>query len=271
MWSWVIGFGCSALVAYSAYKRNSLSSSGMLAAILMGTIFFAMGSPLWYGILLAFFVSSSVMSHVKKSAKETYEAAYEKSGRRDAGQVFANGGIGMLLCIAFAIHPDPIIVAAFVGVMATVTADTWATEIGSLSRSQPRSILTWRRIPTGTSGGVSALGTGAAMCGGLFIGVCAAALDWLSPIQQSVPIYLFLLMGWIGGTAGAFTDSIMGATCQVMYRCPKCGKMVERKDHCGVRTNRTRGLSWMNNDQVNWISSCAGGLVAIILLFVAGV
>ena len=124
MWNWVIGFGCSAIVAYSAYKRRSLSLSGMLAAITMGTIFFAMGSLLWFGILLAFFVSSSVMSHVKKSAKETYEAAYEKTGRRDAGQVFANGGMGMLLCIAFAINPSPVIVAAFVGVMATVTADT---------------------------------------------------------------------------------------------------------------------------------------------------
>jgi uncharacterized protein (TIGR00297 family) len=240
----------------------------MWAAIVMGTIFYAAGSLVWYGTLLAFFISSTVLSKVKKKAKAKYEEAYEKTGRRDAGQVMANGGIGMVLCLLYAVWQNPMLFWAFMGVMATVTSDTWATEIGSLSRKQPRSVLTWKSIPAGTSGGVSMLGTSAAVAGGLFIGSGIVVFEWWSGTALESDVFVYPLVGLIAGTVGAFTDSILGATCQVMYRCPHCGKIVERKDHCGFQTKQIRGLRWMNNDAVNFISSCAGGLAAIFVALV---
>lgn len=265
---WLIGLGCSAAFAYYAYTKQSLSRSGMWAAMVMGTVFYAAGSLVWYGTLLAFFISSTALSKMKKKAKEKYEEAYEKTGRRDAGQVMANGGIGMVLCFLYALWPDPILFWAFIGVMATVTSDTWATEVGSLSRTQPRSVLTWKPIPAGTSGGVSWLGTLAAIAGGLFIGVGIVVFELWSGAALSSQVFVYPLAGLIAGTVGAFTDSILGATCQVMYQCPRCGKVLERQEHCGLQTKQIRGLRWMNNDAVNFISSCAGGLVAILIVYV---
>lgn len=261
---WIIGLGASAVVAIFAYRRSSLSFSGMMAAMLMGTLYYALGSMVWYGTLLAFFISSTLLSKVKKRMKASYEANYEKTGRRDAGQVFANGGIGMVLCVLYAIWPEPLILWAYIGVMATVTADTWATEIGSLSRAQPRSVLTWKQIPTGTSGGISALGTSAAVAGGLFIGCGAVVFQWFAnaSLLDWPEALLFIAISMIAGTAGAMVDSVMGATVQVMYRCSQCGSVVERRDHCGHAADHIRGLRWMNNDRVNLISSCAGGLLA---------
>lgn len=49
--------------------------------------------------------------------------------------------------------------------------DTLASEIGILSRSQPRLITNFRRVPPGTNGGMSVEGTAASVVGGLLVGV----------------------------------------------------------------------------------------------------
>lgn len=142
MLQWLIGACGALLVAGAAYWKQSLSLSGMLAAIVMGTIYFGAGNAFWFGILLLFFISSSLLSKLHHENKAELEATYDKTGRRDAGQVFANGGLGMLLVLLNAIYPLEIWGFLFIGVMATVTSDTWATEIGTLAKRPPRSVLT---------------------------------------------------------------------------------------------------------------------------------
>lgn len=150
---WVVGLGCSLIIAMAAYAKKSLSVSGAAAAVVVGTVMYVYGSLPWFGTLIVFFITSSLLSKWKQRRKAAVEQNYAKTGRRDAGQVVANGGIGMLLCLGNSIWPHPFWWAAYIGVMATVNADTWATEIGGLSQSQPRSIVSGRRVPAGTSGG----------------------------------------------------------------------------------------------------------------------
>ncbi|MWV43816.1 DUF92 domain-containing protein [Paenibacillus sp. HJL G12] len=258
--AWLIGGLCALIVAGGAYLKRSLTLSGAAAAFVMGTIYFGAGSLLWFGILLVFFISSSLLSKFKQANKAELEQTYAKTGTRDAGQVLANGGAGMLLCILNAIWPHTGWVYAFIGVMAAATADTWATEWGGLSRRPPRSVLTGKVVPPGTSGGVSLLGSTAAALGGLMI----ALFGWLFAYGAGMDHMLlhFLIAGIFGGLAGAFTDSIIGATLQVMNGCQVCGKEVEVLTHCGQPTRQIRGLRWMNNDAVNFLSSCIGGLAA---------
>lgn len=264
MLQWGIGFCGALLVAGAAYYKQSLSFSGMLAAIAMGTIYFGAGNAFWFGILLLFFISSSLLSKLHHENKVELEATYDKTGRRDAGQVFANGGLGMLLVLLNAIYPLEMWGYLFIGVMATVTSDTWATEIGTLAKKPPRSVLTWRSLPTGTSGGVSLPGTLAAAAGGALIG----AASWLLRAASGMPDHSFLLLtlaGLLGGLAGAFADSGLGATVQRMNRCTVCGREVEASRHCGQPTVYARGWRWMDNDAVNAVSSIIGGVVALLV------
>ncbi|WP_281886019.1 DUF92 domain-containing protein [Paenibacillus sp. YYML68] len=278
----LVGFTGSLLIAGAAYWKQSLSASGLMAAVMLGTALYAAGSAAWFGTLIAFFVSSSLLSKWKSRRKAVAESGYAKSGRRDAGQVAANGGIALLLCVCHAIWPHPGWWAAYIGVLATVTADTWATEVGGLSSRPPRSIVTGRIVSAGTSGGVSALGLAASAAGGLFIGVIggllasvvtsssnvAVAVDAvMAPIsgEQSIGFTLLLLIALISGMAGSLADSWLGAVLQVMYRCPACGRTVEKNRHCGAVAVRIRGLAWMTNDAVNAVSSLAGGATALVL------
>ncbi|MGC5771217.1 DUF92 domain-containing protein [Paenibacillus pabuli] len=259
---WIIGAVCAFIVAGAAYAKKSLTLSGCLAAIIMGTIYYGAGNLFWFGTLLLFFITSTLFSKFRKDRKQELEKSYAKTGNRDAGQVMANGGIGMFLCLGNWVLPHPAWLYAFIGVMATVTSDTWATEWGSLSRKPPRSVLTWKVLIPGTSGGVSLLGTLAAAIGGALIGVGASFFSWVSGIE-GMGLLSWACLGLIGGLAGAFADSYLGATVQYMYRCTVCGREVEVSEHCGHPTVRSRGWTWMSNDLVNVLSSIIGGCLAI--------
>ncbi|QHW30607.1 DUF92 domain-containing protein [Paenibacillus rhizovicinus] len=249
----------SGLIAASAYRLRALSGSGAWSAAVMGTGYVALGGPLWFGALLAFFLSSTLWSKWKKrhAKKKAAEANYAKSGRRDAFQVWANGGLGLLLCLAHAIWPAAGWMYAFAGVMGAVNADTWATEIGALSRRAPRSVLNGRPVTAGTSGGVTALGSAAALAGAAFIGAVAAVLAPAGAGPGAL-----LAAAAVAGTAGAFADSLLGATVQAMYRCRACGTETERAEHCGAAAVRIRGCAVMTNDAVNFASSAVAGLLA---------
>jgi uncharacterized protein (TIGR00297 family) len=269
---WIIGLAGSLAIAGAAYWKRSLSMSGAAAAVAVGTLMYGLGSAVWFGTLIAFFLSSTLWSKFKKKAKASAESGYEKSGRRDAGQVLANGGAALALCAAYSFWPHPFWWYSFLGVMAAVNADTWATEIGGLSKSPPRSITTMKRVTAGTSGGVSALGLAASMAGGLFIGVIAGLLLMAVPGQEEVTgslsagqtLLAWACVGLAAGTVGSLTDSLLGATVQLMFRCDACGRDVEQRHHCGKPASRIRGVAGWNNDAVNIAGSLAGGVFAAV-------
>lgn len=270
-------------MAHLAWRRGSLARSGAWASVAVGTVLFGAGSLAWFGTLLVFFFSSSAWSKGKKQLKQSAESGYEKGSRRDAGQVAANGGLAAALCLLWAAWPHEAWWYGFVGVMASVTADTWATEAGALSRREPVALIGLRRVPRGTSGAVSPLGTLAAAGGALVIGasawiftaleraVAASSItgglvpDLLAAGSQLPGGWTLIPAALAGGLVGAFADSLLGATVQRMNRCPVCGRLVEQAIHCGMATERARGIGWMNNDAVNAASSAFGGLAALIV------
>ncbi len=271
-----LGIILSSLIGWAAYRRGALSRSGVLGALIVGTAIFGFGGWVWGLLLIAFFVLSSLLSHYKEAAKARLAAEkFDKGSRRDIGQALANGGAGALIAaLAWLLYPQPVMFAAFVGAMATVNADTWATEIGVLSGQPPRLLTTLRPVEPGTSGGVSALGTLATVAGGLAIGLTALALLAAGRLAAGpgfealgspglAPALWLLPVSAVGGLAGSLFDSLLGATAQAIYTCPACQKETEKRIHtCGTPTRQTRGWRWLNNDLVNFISSLFGATAA---------
>ncbi|GAB4282211.1 MAG: DUF92 domain-containing protein [Candidatus Promineifilaceae bacterium] len=250
-------FALSLVIAGLAFWRGSLTESGVVGALLVGTLTFGLGGWVWGILLGVFFVSSSALSHFKESEKRAVAEKFDKGHRRDFGQAMANGGLGSLVAVASVVWPSPLWFALFVGVMATVTADTWATELGTLSKRPPRLITTGQVVEVGSSGGVSRLGTAVSLAGGLLIGVTAALLTGQ---------ILLVLLGGLGGLAGSLFDSLLGATVQQIFYCDVCQKETEKKVHkCGQYTRPLRGWGWLNNDLVNLIASFIGGCTAVVL------
>jgi uncharacterized protein (TIGR00297 family) len=259
--SFLLGLSLSALIAAFAFWRGSLTRSGAFGAMVIGALVFGVGGFAWGVLLVAFFVTSSALSHYKERAKEPLAEKFQKGHRRDLGQVLANGGAGALGALVYALDPQPIFFVAFVGAMATVNADTWATELGVLSKAPPRLITTGRVVPVGTSGGVTWFGTFIALCGALLIGIIAAPFSNL----------LILLISSISGLLGSLFDSLLGATVQAIYFCDHDQKETEARVHrCGNATRLIRGWRWLDNDWVNFFASVAGSAIAICIAWAIG-
>lgn len=269
-----LGLVLSVLIALLAQRRGALAPSGAVGAVVIGTGIFGFGGWVWGLLLIAFFMLSSLLSRYR-AAEKAHVAAdkFEKGHARDLGQALANGGAGVLIAAAYALwRSDAHLLAAFVGAMASVNADTWATELGVLSRRPPRLITTLAPVEAGTSGGISWVGTLAALGGALTIGASALALLALDGLgggrgfaaAGGLPRALGLMAAaLVGGLGGALFDSLLGATVQAIYFCPACGKETEKRLHtCGTATLRRRGWRWLNNDMVNFLSSLVGALAA---------
>lgn len=255
----VIGAAAAALVASAGQRRGALSSGGAWAGFVSGSVVTAGGWDL-AAAMLTFFLSGSALSRLKSAGKVSLDGVWEKGSRRDAAQVFANGGAASLLALVRIGRPGWAVTAASFGSLAASSADTWATEIGVLARTPPRRITDGRTVARGTSGGVTLLGLLGSFAGAaLLAGVAAAA-----PTGGSVDRPTRFNSVVIAGLGGSFVDSLLGATVQASYFCPVCRFPTEQRVHrCGTRTRLDRGVAWMGNDLVNALATIAGAAIAV--------
>ena len=256
------GAAAAVLIASLGRRRRALSPGGALAAVLVGTAVVA-GAGWWSGIVVvAFFATSSALSHARATDQPAGDVA-ARGRERDAVQVLANGGVAAALAalIPFAPAAQSLLFAGCAGAVATATADTWATELGARSPTPPRLLIGGSPVAAGTSGGVTPLGTLAAVAGAGFIAVLVAggaAAGWLPGAWAPT-----LAATALAGTTGSLADSLLGATVQAAYRCPACDRPTERRVHrCGSPTRLVRGHPAVTNDVVNAAATLLGAALA---------
>jgi uncharacterized protein (TIGR00297 family) len=240
----VLAAAISAAAAFAAWRARTLTPSGAVAAWTIGALVL-MGTG-WQGgaVLAAFFVSSNLVSRVRLRASPT--SLDTKSDQRDHWQVFANGG-------AAAIGAAVGLIDAALGLwLVTVTlagaaADTWATSLGIWSRLPPRIMGVGRRVPAGSSGGMTVTGCAGAAAG-------ASIVAGTGAIVSGIPI--LMPVGTLIGFLGMVADSALGALLQGRFRCPACGVASEWRVHrCGAVTTVEGGMAWLNNDWVNFLAT----------------
>jgi uncharacterized protein (TIGR00297 family) len=247
---------------------KAVSLSGFVAGMALGVLVLAYGD--WNAFLLvAFFhIVAAAFTRFKYEKKRRMGVAQEKGGAREWGNVVANGAWASIAATCEGLLGGKGFVGAYLASVSTGLADTLATEIGLLSKREPRLITDPRKVvERGASGGVTLLGTSVALLASLTIGVLSViGTDWLglSGILRAVPTSTKLIVSTIGGFSGAMVDSVMGATIQGMYVCDSCGKMTEKKTHCGNPAKKIRGYEVIDNNAVNFASifvSCVIGFV----------
>ena len=298
---WGTALVLGTLVAGAARRRNALSGSGAAGAAAVGTAVFGAAGVRGSALLLLFFGSSTALSRLHRrthheDAAPPSDASVPRTiaagPRRTLTQVLANGGLPAVLALTGGMRRDPSgraarapsgpavrapvgnarpssrWEAAYAGALAAANADTWATEIGRLSRSAPRMITTGRRAELGVSGAITSLGTTASLGGALVIGLAHATLSASRPASSS-SVFAAVLRIAAAGFAGALADSVLGATVQAVYVCRACGQRTEDRTHAhgDAQPNlaRVRGLPLMTNDAVNLCASLTGAGVAAAL------
>jgi uncharacterized protein (TIGR00297 family) len=266
-------------------KKYLTIPGGILIASGLGIVFFII-QPFFWLAMIVFFFSSSLLSKFKVEEKSQVTMDFEKgSTKRDAMQVIANGLIPLLFVGGYAISEilsillestvinhnpyNPFFISVFAA-FAVHNADTWATEIGILSKRTPRLITNLNlKVPPGTSGGVTTDGFFASILGGLLLAlIYLVATILLSPsliLFDKIIINAILIV--IGGFIGSILDSLEGATIQGIFYCNHCNKETESNPHprCGNKTTLKRGNIWISNDFVNLSSALIVTLTVFLI------
>ena len=257
----IIGLAGAALISLAARKVRALSPSGAVAATAVGASIVSGSGFRGGAMVVAFFVSSTLLGRLPTTVR-----LEQRRGReRDAVQVIANGGVAAVMALASMVTRErthSLLITGFGGAVAAATADTWATEIGSRSRTRPRSIVTWRQSAPGASGGVTLVGLIASAVGAALIAGLASTPFTSTSRQASRQVIPIVL----GGFTGALVDSILGATVQEVRFCDACVVETEERVHrCGAQTRKTRGAPWCDNDTVNALATAAGATTSILV------
>lgn len=212
------------VIGIMVYARKAIDLLGSVFMIMMGVIIiFTPGAGVnWLILIFVFLILGLAFTRYKHQYKKEIKV-YE--GTRTIRNVVSNGVVPFVMA-AFGNYEG------FIGSIATATADTMASEVGITST--PRLITTLKKVPPGTDGGISLIGTAAGIFGAGIIGISAYLLGIFPDPVKTLEIAV------ISGTIGCFVDSILGA-------------VLERK-------------KYLNNEQVNLIATVCGALIGIILV-----
>ncbi|KAH6610826.1 hypothetical protein Trco_000846 [Trichoderma cornu-damae] len=273
----IIAVPAVAALVLRAWRRKSLTPAGLVAAAATAVAHAYHPWNLPFALLAVFFLAGTRVTHVKENVKATLTLSAKGSsggegprthvqGEADQvrAQVFANSLVASVLSVLHANqlyaraaalrNPDAaepngsmcfswggdLFVIGIIANYAAVTADTFSSELGILSKSEPRLItsLTLRKVPRGTNGGVTLLGLGAGLLGSLTI--VTASMLFLPMCDESTALVpgggapwtadnrrLFMGFMVLWGALGSVLDSYLGAIFQRSVKDVRTGKIVE--------------------------------------------
>ncbi len=167
----LIGAVIAGAITGISRRSGSLTTSGQWAAFFIGILATAAGW-VWAGALIAFFGTATLLTRWRAEEKARLtERTIPHATQRDAMQVLANGSMFTLLAVAAHATGQVRLAAGALGALAAANADTWSTEVGTLLGGPPRSILSFRPLAPGLSGGVTTIGSLAGVAGALIIAI----------------------------------------------------------------------------------------------------
>lgn len=158
---------------------------------------------------------------------------------------------------------ESILACAVIAHYATCLADTLASELGILSKSDPFLLTSpWRKVPPGTNGGVTMNGFFLSFIGGVLMGGGTMLMDTLSGIDTK-PLEIIIFSGTCG-LLGSVLDSLLGATVQATYYDPDKKLIYCSREDAPKTVEHICGLNVFTNAQVNLVSvlltSMIGGI-----------
>lgn len=250
----------TALAALAAWRR-ALTRAGLVWAWALAVVITFCGGLGGFAALAATFVFTILAGKLSKAVREPIETRlHAKTGPRDAVQILCNVLTGAVMLALRGATGKSCFLWAYGGAMAASLADSMASELGVLSKRQPRDILTLRPAEKGLSGAVSAIGLLASLGGAAIIAAICAAV-WGCGWEMGIDVTA-------AGVFAALCDSILGSAFQAKYRCGVCGALTEKRRHCGTECTLEQGLPFVNNDAVNFCNNLIGAGAAVALYFI---
>lgn len=244
MTGFLIGFLLSAFIGVVAYQKKSLSESGVIAAMVIGTLFYGFSGWESYLILMVFFVLSSFISKFNPD---------RISSRRNYIQVLSNALVSLFFAFLYYLTNQMSYLVISIASIAISASDTWSSEIGRLSKNEPRHIFTFKPINRGLSGGVSLLGFLASL-------LASGVFSLLTLLVSRNPNHIIGV--FLAAFVGSIVDSMLGSV-QVKYKELSTGLITEKQ---AAHTVYYSGFTWLSNNLVNFSANMITSVLLLVFL-----
>ncbi|MEM2093795.1 MAG: DUF92 domain-containing protein [Candidatus Bathyarchaeia archaeon] len=244
-------------IASISFLTKVMDIYGFVSGFFIGLVILLFGGWSWFTVLLAFFVSASLLTRYKSELK--YHLGIGEGGAtRSWENVIANGSVAALFAVGYGFTSFTPFALGYLGAIGTATADTFATEVGLLNPYEPRLITDLsRKVPAGTSGAISPYGEIASLLGAGLVSSIAVLTNFPALNKEST-FLIVVTASFMGSTF----DSLLGATAQACYRCTVCGSLTEKRVHCNAPTAHFYGKRFIDNNLVNLLATTFGGVLA---------
>ena len=185
-----------------------------------------------------------------------------KGDTRDYAQVLANGGVPALFSLLYLVTDNPLALLAFAVSLASANADTWASEIGVLSSRDPVLLFSRKKVPKGTSGAVSALGTFAGLSGSFTIAL-ASFIVWpeIDVSTESSGLRF-------GDSSICFSIRSSARRYRKNFSARYARSSPRKNIIAGEKTVYLQGIHHFNNDWVNFFSIFITSLISFVFSFI---
>ncbi|KAJ6886692.1 protein VTE6 [Populus alba x Populus x berolinensis] len=161
---------------------SGLSISGIFAAYLLGTLTWRAFGPSGFLLVASYFVIGTAVTKVKMAQKEAQGVAEKRKGRRGPGSVIGSSAAGCVCAFLsiFGIGGRAFLALwqlGFVASFCTKLSDTVSSEIGKAYGKTTYLVTTFKVVPRGTEGAVSAEGTLAGLLASILLASIGCILD----------------------------------------------------------------------------------------------
>jgi uncharacterized protein (TIGR00297 family) len=226
---WVATLVTLVFASLARVVRGVTLSGAVAGAVVCFVLYFAAGRAAFAMLVLVFILTWGA-TRLGYPRKQRLGTAEKKAGRT-ASQVLANVGMAAVCAATYRFtRGNAVFLLALTAALAEAAADTVASELGQAFSQSARLITTWEKVPVGTDGGVSILGT--------LGGVLSAGIVSLAGVLSGFLPWKWLPVAAGGAIVAMLADSFLGA-------------VLERR-------------SLLNNDGVNFLSTLLSALIPCI-------
>ncbi|KAL3612334.1 hypothetical protein D5086_003354 [Populus alba] len=241
-WQSALFSNLSIFLVGSPILVSGLSLSGIFAAFLLGTLTWRAFGPSGFLLVASYFIIGTAATKVKMAQKEAQGVAEKRKGRRGPGSVIGSSAAGCVCAFLsiFRVGDEAFLALwrlGFVASFCTKLSDTVSSEIGKAYGKTTYLVTTFKVVPRGTEGAVSAEGTLA----GLLASILLASIGCLMGEINVPEVVICVIASQIANVG----ESIIGAAFQ-----------------------DKEGFQWLNNDAVNVINISMGSILAVLMQLV---
>ena len=209
----LLGFLINFILISLFFRVPLMTKGGWISAGVLGSVLWGCLSWQGWSSVVIYLLLGSLVTKIGYKFKNEKGIAEKRGGKRGPENVWGSAATGLFFAIMVKLNFTNLVFykIGFAASFAAKLADTFGSEIGKRFGRNTYLITSFRKVESGTEGGISLEGTAASALGAIFMSLIMFILNIISTKYQ------FLIVA-ISGFLATISESFIGAKFQDKYK-----------------------------------------------------